>query len=697
MQYEKSDNAIRLIHITIKIFILSVFIFIHTEYCIFAEWTVLSREEADAKLAEELKWLHAEAIDITDIATKIGMDADLVPGMVTVLNGEELERRGIRTVAEAMQLIPGMETSADPIVRGIGKSFSSGKIKMLLNSTPLNATMDGGVIPIYYIPVEQIERIEFIRGPGSALYGNWAYLGVMNVVTRESGNRVFGRYGSFDARYGGGIFSSTAFEGDFKGSLNIAAWERDSAGVEAGPDSLYGTDNEGVSQAPGPVNDSRQNTSAFLKLDYKEISFLTQYISYDVGTRFGMADALPPPNDQRIEFNEHYVSEIRWHPEISAILKLNFNLGWKQYLFDRDDAYLYPPGFAIYEDGLIVGPHYEERGMFGSMDILWKGWNRHTLLLGMEYDQSNMTDVWVDANYHPVTGEPFPSVRRLTGDDNWLDEDNCRSIFSFFIQDQFDISDRFSLTTGLRYDYYDDTDDRLTPRIAGVFQASEKHIFKAQYAEAFRPPAFIEMYAMNNPILNGSSDTAPETVRTWELEYIYKNPRAVGRITLFFSQLEDLIVYEKGKYANSTEGIETRGAEVELKWNILPSLVADANLSYSDTKDKNTDTAVDGSSEWLGNIGFMYQPVKDYVLSLRFRHVGKRNRPESDPRPSLSGYDTVNFSAGVENLLRDGLTLRAGVKNLFDEDVRVPSSYPGYIDDYPMPGREWWIQVSYTF
>jgi outer membrane receptor for ferrienterochelin and colicins len=93
----------------------------------------------------------------------------------------------------------------------------------------------------------------------------------------------------------------------------------------------------------------------------------------------------------------------------------------------------------------------------------------------------------------------------------------------------------------------------------------------------------------------------------------------------------------------------------------------------------------------------MYQPVKDYVLSLRFRHVGERNRPKSDPRPSLSGYDTVNFSAGVENLLRDGLTLRAGVKNLFDEDVRVPSSYPGYIDDYPMPGREWWIQVSYTF
>jgi len=77
--------------------------------------------------------------------------------------------------------------------------------------------------------------------------------------------------------------------------------------------------------------------------------------------------------------------------------------------------------------------------------------------------------------------------------------------------------------------------------------------------------------------------------------------------------------------------------------------------------------------------------------------VGKRNRAADDPRDKLAGYDTIDVTGTVENLFLRGLTLRAGGKNVFDTDVRYPSGFPGYPEDYPQPGREWWVQLSYKF
>jgi iron complex outermembrane receptor protein len=684
----------------------------------------VSDKKIENALDEQFKWLKEEAVVFTEIATKTKMDADLAPGMVTVLEGEYLENMGARTVGEALTLVPGLDatllTSAVTI-RGFSKVLGSGKIKLLLNGIPLNSASENEALPIYFIPAGQVSRIEVIRGPGSALYGKSAYLGVINVITRKDGNRIYQQYGSFDTWHGGLLTSYAGDEKDFHISLNLGGWKKDRTDVESGPDA-YGSPG-------GPVNDGRESPTGVFSANYKDFSLLAQWSSTSWGNGYGIADAYPPLEDRMTEKEQTWGIQGTWNSEFSESLNLKLTLGIKEYSFASDRMWGFPAG--VYNSGeadMFASPYYDERTLYGSINVHWSGWKGHHLLAGLEYERNSLTDSGQKLNYNPkpeITdkGPVFNIVpyQDFRGEDNWLEEDRTRDIYSAMIQEQFEVTDRLTLNGGLRYDFYDnnyddsirpepapdgtekdydDTKSRVTPRLAAVFKASNRHIFKFQYAEAFRCPGFFELYSKNNPSVNGNPEVSFEIIKTYEAHYIFRTASFVSRFTVFKSDLEDLIVSRDSQYFNSG-GAEMTGAEMEIKWHILPFLTADGNLSYADTENNDTGDPLPGSSEWLGNIGLTFQPAADWSLFLRYRHVGKRARNTGDPaddpfgREELKGYDTLDITARVENVFTKGLGFFAGVKNLFDADIRYPSN--SYIDDIFQPGREWWIQASYEF
>ena len=114
----------------------------------------------------------------TTLATKTRLNADYVPGMLSVLNAEQMQRRGFRIVWEALASLPGVITSMDDTgmrsisVRGIGELFEPGKVKLLLNGEAINASASATTGTLFNTPVEQIERIEFIRGRARRCTGN---------------------------------------------------------------------------------------------------------------------------------------------------------------------------------------------------------------------------------------------------------------------------------------------------------------------------------------------------------------------------------------------------------------------------------------------------------------------------------------------------------------------------------------------
>lgn len=643
----------------------------------------------------------------TEIATKTKLNADYVPGMVTVLYGDELEARGIMTVWEALGTVPGMSLYIENngvrqvLARSIGDTFGSGNISFLLNNITANSTLFGTPYPLLDIPVYQVDRIEVVRGPGSAIYGEFANAAVVNIITRKNGGKVTGRYETFDTFSGGGIFSWADPEKDFRLSINLAGLETDGADTITGPDTLYdfnGMDLSAISQAPGRANQNRRSRSGFLTLDIKDFTFLVQYIEEGHGDNFGVQDALAPRHNRIVANHEHWMLDARQNVNISRNMKAEFSLGWQYFITDVDNMYLFPPGFPDFPDGMIIGPHYERSRLHAGIDINWEGWENHSLFLGWAFARTKLTEGWQDSNFVPSTFSPTLSgeVERFDGTENVVEIGNDRRLNSLTLQDEYRISETFTMTAGLRYDHYDDVGSALSPRLAGVWRMTDHHVFKAQYARAFRPPTFLEMYAINQPIITGNENIDPAISDTYEISYIYNRPETTLRFTPFLTNLRDLIVARAGTFSN-TGSARLKGMELELEQRIAGSLKFDANLSYVKTEDEDTDNEIAQSVNWLANLGLVYNLRPDITLTVLYRYVGDRNRESGDTRKELESYQTVDLTGNIFNLWVKNLTLRVGVRNIFDADVRFPSQINTYPDDYPQAGRCWWTQLSYEF
>ncbi len=449
-----------------------------------------SDEEAERELINKLEKMNS-------IVSETKMNADFVPGTVTVFYGSDLESRGFRTVAEAMTLVPGVELNTDvtgiwkTLVRGVSSASSYGNFKVLLNGFPLNKVF--WINPVPGMPIEQVERIEIIRGPGSAIiYGEFAMSGAVNIITRKKGpgigknNRVFAGLESNDTYKGGGVFSWFPNK-DLHLALNMAGMNTEGPEMETGPD-LVLPDMGLTSYAPDFSNEKMDYGTGFFTLKHKDTFLQAHIIQHGQGDffRFG-------PDSDDIMFrtglwglDANHVTDIDISSFFHGSLQADFRLGWQGQQLKADKLHF--TGYRDTPDILIYDFHYKDRLFHGGVDLKWsecptvkKNYPCHKVLLGWSFAGTRLGDIWyrTGADSDPVGGD---SIGFSKGEE--------RVINSLTVQDEFHITERFTFTTGLRYDHYNDTEDIFSPQLAMVYQLDRKHchLLKAQYARSFRPP-----------------------------------------------------------------------------------------------------------------------------------------------------------------------------------------------------------------
>jgi iron complex outermembrane receptor protein len=293
-----------------------------------------------------------------------------------------------------------------------------------------------------------------------------------------------------------------------------------------------------------------------------------------------------------------------------------------------------------------------------------------------------------------------------TGDKNWMAEDLSRRMFAVFVQDQYSITNQWMLTAGLRWDDYDDIGNDITPRLAAVYQLSDTQTIKAQYAQSFRPPTFLEQYAKNNIVVSGNPELKSEQLESVDLGYVYNDGLTISRVTVFYYELDDLIAIDTSTRLYENVGyVHARGVEFELVKQLWRKAKIDGNLSYTHADDASG-RQIYGVTEFMGNLGLMYKIMTDLNFNAQYRYIGDRARQVGDDREELQGYGLFDVTFSKASLFVDGVTLRAGVKNLFDEKVVYPAflvkapdgnTRAAYMDDYPQIGREFVIQLSWQF
>ena len=649
----------------------------------------------------------------TTIATRTKLNADYVPGIITILRGEVMQARGATTVVEALALLPGIEQSHDRIgtqttlIRGIGGSFVSGNMKVLLDHVSMNAAISGHAEAVMMLPIEQVERIEVIRGPGAALYGEFAYAGVVNIITRKDKSAVFVGVGSFGKQTLGVSLSPTLSNPDLKFSLNLAGWQQDDSNTQAGKDALYqGTPatlgQSALSNAPGPINDQRHSRSALLNLSYQDIALQMQAVDSGHGDYFGTFDVLPEHDEGTAYDNKQRTIELKKQSAISDSFSSEFTVGLQRY-DSGFDMTIVPDGYlGAYINGWDAYSHYREERLYSSLDLRWSSLSNHKLLASFSASNTDVSDAWQVSNVDPVTAAPVAGPTLFTGDKNWVNEDKQRDIRSLVLQDEYSYGEKTTYTLGVRYDDYTDVGYNIAPRLATVYRHSDEHIFKAQYAEAFRPPTFHEEW---NSTANAIE---PETINTFELAYINRLWDQVNRISLFHSELKDLIVFEGLLDYRNLHDAKSTGFELESERYLLEWIKLNANISYNDTVNSSTNKRFNGAAKWLSNIGIMMDNNSGLTLATELSFVGNREREVNinDPRNRLGSYYLLN-STLTYALPNSGLSLRIGINNLLDREIVYPAmmtwdsiaSTPmlSYADDYPQPGRNGWLQLNYNF
>ncbi|MDH5547393.1 MAG: TonB-dependent receptor [Gammaproteobacteria bacterium] len=675
--------------------------------------------------------LLKELKQVTAIATRTKLNIDYVPGMVSVLHGHDLLESGLYTVHDALQTVPGIEITVSNegqshyLMRGIGKSFSSGKVKMLVNGRPQNATLSAASTASA-IPVQMIDRIEIIRGPGSAIYGEYAFAGVINIVTRQDQQAYF--FGSHLNRKGAGFaWANTNSNHPFKYAFNFSVSQQAGENVQAGNDFLkdISTGNTAVddlfhniSNSPGTSNEFEQAFTSTLNMSYKNVKWDNIFLSQSMGDYFGIANTLPS-NVTPIRQINTFASDLETTKNLSEHSSLKGGIGARAYFLRSKEHQFFPAGFPdtstsngsgydnYFDSGVLGGPNYTDYEVRGNIELNYSRQESHEILLGVYASFAQQGNTWATRNHALLPDGNIQEIplTEFRGSENWLTEGNTRTLVSLYAQDQWRVWKPFTFTFGGRIDYYAEIGSSINPRIAGVYNIQDRHVFKGQFSRAFRPPTFIEMFAQNNLVTSGNPNIEAETIESTEVGYIFNGALTRIRATTFYSVLDDLIILDSNGQYQNLESTKTEGAEFEFQQRFPGNITFNANATYLRVRDTLSDQPIPNIATVFGYADLHYKPVADTALSLNTQYIGPRKREAGDTREALSSYYLLNASLSLSNLLSRGLVLRIGVKNILDQAVYHPASLvsffqqtlPAFASDYPRPGREIWANLSYEF
>ena len=611
----------------------------------------------------------------TRLATKTKLNIDFVPGMVSVLEGHDLRAKGYERVFDALAAVPGIELSStgdgqwQVMVRGVGKSFASAKVKILLNGIAFNGNLNA-VSTALVIPVRMVDRIEVIRGPGSALYGEFASVGVINIVTRKQAEEVFVDHGTDDSYTISGQSHQELANGLLM-NFSFAEYARKSGNISSGED-LFASSPfapfNAASLSPGYVNDSEHHKSFLVSADWSGFNLNWQFVQRSFGDYFGMADVLSGDTGVNRSVAMHGVDLGKVH-QLGSDLQSSFNGGWIEYSIRSRDLLLFPSGTvfpwgAAFPDGVVASPNYKESTYYGGVELNYDGLAQHQILLGLRLSKTSQGETYAQRNYNlnamgMIVNAPY---QRYTGSENWIEEGLSRRSISAYLQDQLSLGEQLRITAGVRVDDYDDVGSEVLPRIAFVFQPRDHQTVKLQYARSFRPPTFMEMHVKNNAVVTGNPDLKSELFNNYELAYVFNNGMRVLRTTAYYFVLKNRIVVDSVSktYINQGE-IHSKGVELAYKSKIAQDYQFDAGMSYSSSR-SDAGEPMPGSANWNTNLGLIASNWPSTTASAVLSVVGARKRQVGDNRDDLKPSKVLDLTVKTDNVLSSKASVSLIVK-----------------------------------
>jgi vitamin B12 transporter len=602
---------------------------------------------------------------------------------VYVINREQIEAQGARTVQEALKYLPGILSDgtaggqlgalSSQLIRG----GNSAQVLILLDGRPVNDVGFFGGFDLSEFTTDNVERIELLPGGGSTLYGSDALGGVINIVTRAPSTKP-----EVTVQAAAGSFGLNEQAIQTRGKTGGLGWTLGYSRIQADNNFPFKIDRIGL-------EDRRENADVLynnlnLKLegqlgDRNKLSFSTLYLT----KQFGVAGGVPILNSIG-EFNtltpkaEQYTDEVL------------LDLVWQSKLGSGDDSLLTS---RVYADFLKYNYNNPDPNTFGTKDDV----NRRAAGVQVQHNwqfAKNQT-ITYGFDYRNTRSRNITFTYGLDTTDVNYDGDISQG--ALFARYEVKFTPGFSVNLGLRQDFNSLVNGSFTsPSVGARLALSPSTTLRANYARSFRAPQISNLEGLAAFNVVGNPALKPEKGNSFDIG-IDQQLGKIGllRLTFFSNRIDDLINFKFGSpstYENIGR-VKTLGLEADLNVQLARNVYAFANYTLNDpriVRDANPDIE-DNQLSFRDadslNVGLAYETPRGIYAAVILRYLSDYFVNNTNTE-SLPGYTTVDLKLRIP--LGRTVVFNGSLDNLFDQQYE---QYPGY----PAVGRSFRVRISATF
>jgi vitamin B12 transporter len=580
-------------------------------------------------------------------ATKIEEPQERLGATVTVIPEEDLRRYNYSSVGDALRQVPGLEVARSGSlgkltqirIRGAGPQ----QVQVLIDGMRVKSPTSGD-FDFSDVALEQIDRIEIIRGPQSTLYGADAIGGVVHIITKR-GQGPFSAYASAE----GGNYDTFRTRAGFSGSYQLFDYAVSGFWMQSGGQSSHdGFDEGAVNGRVGLTLPAKGHLGVSLRYNKT---------SNDLPVDFTIpTDPFFIGDPNATQSSETTTVSVQWEQKPVEWLELRARYGYFSNLLRFRDPFTQADtqagNFDFTDTRSKIYTERQEVELLAA--FTWPKWN--TLTVGGEYE--------FERGRNESVGFAGPGVSSTFAQN--------LETYSVFAQDELRLFDRLILSGGVRYDDNNVYGDVTTWRTGAVLLVPETGSrLRGTWGQGFRAPTINDLFFPGF----SNSDLRPERSTSWEVgvdQALWKKRIRLGA-TYFDTSFDDLIqfVFVGGVFqpVNVAEA-RIQGVEVNAAIDVLDRLTLTGNFTYVDAQNLTDNTELRRVPHYLYNAGLTWEPLPALSLYMQANVVSSQFEGEGFPRNP--GYYRIDVGGVYRISPRRGafpaLEVIARINNVTNQD-----------------------------
>lgn len=638
--------------------------------CVLLQFNIIAQNNVDTiKVGDVLNMSLEELLKVkVSVSSTIPTDVFKSPSTVMVIDRELIERYNFMTIDEAIRNVAGVEilqTVIDenvPTIRGILQNFYANKVLVMIDNIPVWHPTYGNTT-LNRISINDVDRIEVLKGPASVLYGTNAYNGVINIIRRKpETSKVYARlYGGYPDN-GGAEVNYTHKKNDL--TLNISAAGnheiRKPYLTKGGYSPLL------VEEVIGAAGD----TINVYQYENDTIYYFTKQIRY---TNFNFNLKYKNHNLYLNTFANSYS-----HPGTGA----TYRTGANRSVTDKGTlvSYSFEKNFTE-KTQLNINSHYDYhyRNQLQTLSVpLVARLSSYRIFGGLKINHEFSDNLSLELGYDAFTGQNIGheiislSLDTVTNVNIPYDTEIIES--SLFSQLNWQYK-KINALAGLRYTMNKGYGGNFSPRFTTAYNLNKSNTFKLTYGQSYRTANLLELYFSHWSVI-GNPNLEPEKNKTFELTYMTQSKKVFGQITFYDSKYTNLIQRIRttadetvpAQYHNVSD-LEGYGLELETKYhnpnvlnffvnyNLIVGLKDDSKLNYKYVPEHTLSVGIN-------------KPIKHFFLSLNCYAYSEVNGQIEQIPSQLMLDGHIGYKHNTYKQMKVIHTL--SVKNITNSDMLIP-------------------------